>query len=212
MGFNQAVGVDLFFIQGVDGTGQVPVLSMLCWGTLPHVCVVLKDKTAKRVRKAYRRNWLNFRVFQPPCKLISDQGGEFVGAEFCERLETDGTFHEIVLADALWQNGRTERHGGVVKFTPTRARMSLPPNIKRILKSFLLPLFTRRTLIVLLEVLISPTQRVFGTQIPILGGNFGDEWKEHNLSTMSALEAGDVTLGKAMEIRKAAMHGGVSFR
>eukprot|EP00971_Amphidinium_carterae_P325020 6455085-Amphidinium_carterae.1 len=125
MSFNQVVGVDLFFVLGPDGHGQVPVLSMICWGTLFQICVLLKDKTARRVRKAYRRNWL--RVFGPPRKLVSDQGGEFTGAEFAERLETDGSIHELIPGDAPWQNGRTERHGGTVKLLLTKARMTCPP-------------------------------------------------------------------------------------
>eukprot|EP00971_Amphidinium_carterae_P299906 5958201-Amphidinium_carterae.1 len=108
-----------------DGHGQMPVLSIICWGTLLQVCVLLKDKTARRVRKAYRRNWL--RVFGPPRKLVSDQGGEFTGAEFSERLETDGSIHELIPGDAPWQNGRTERHGGTVKLLLTKARMTCPP-------------------------------------------------------------------------------------
>eukprot|EP00971_Amphidinium_carterae_P214901 4264656-Amphidinium_carterae.1 len=73
-----------------------------------HACVLLKDKTAKR-------------------------GGELVG-EFCERLETDGSVHEINPADAPWQNGRTEHHGGTVKLMITiitRARISLPPRTNK---------------------------------------------------------------------------------
>eukprot|EP00971_Amphidinium_carterae_P113979 2258445-Amphidinium_carterae.1 len=201
IGFNQVVGVDLFFIQGPEGDGQIPVLSMICWGTLMHVCVLLKDKTSKRVRKAYRRNWL--RVFGPPRKVVSDQGGEFMGAEFCERLETDGSVHEVTPADAPWQNGRTERHGGTVKLMLTRARMTLPPRNRDELEELLVATVQAKNAYTLVGG-FSPFQRVFGTQLHLPGGNFGDEWREHEIATMSAIEAGDAALARTMEMRRAA--------
>ena len=126
--FNQTIGIDLFFVDNHDRTKKVPVLSIIDWGTLFHQACVLKDKTAGRVRRAYRRLWL--RVSGPPRKIVSDQGLEFVGREFSERLEADGTLHAITGADAPWQNARTERHGGTLKKMISRARLDVAPESK----------------------------------------------------------------------------------
>ena len=59
--FNVIVGLDVFHLQGIHSGEQIHVLSMIDWGTLFHVCVMIKEVTARRVRRAYRRYWL--RVF-----------------------------------------------------------------------------------------------------------------------------------------------------
>ena len=56
----------------------------------------------------YKKTWL--RYFGPPEILITDGGSEFKG-DFGRRLEQSATFQSVTDAEALWQNGRAERHG-----------------------------------------------------------------------------------------------------
>eukprot|EP00971_Amphidinium_carterae_P301707 5993898-Amphidinium_carterae.4 len=151
LGFNQVIGVDLFFVQGIDGEGQG------FWGS-PQ----------------------------------TDQGKEFVGAEFSERLGTDGTVHEVTPTDAPWQNGRTERHGGTVKLMLTRARISQPPQDKELEEILCATVHAKNAYSLVGGY--SPHQRKFGV----------DEWREVDIADMSALEAGDETLLRSMHICKAA--------
>eukprot|EP00971_Amphidinium_carterae_P030040 590778-Amphidinium_carterae.1 len=69
-------------------------MSVICWGTLFHVAALLKDKSARSVRQAYRKGWVQ--VFGPPRKLVCDQGKEFVSVDFASRCESDGTLQEMI--------------------------------------------------------------------------------------------------------------------
>ena len=200
MEFNSVVGVDVFHIQGI-GNGQNHVLSILDWGPLFHVCVLVKEVTAKRIRKAYRRYWL--RVFGPPARLVSDQGKEFTGAEMSERLETDGTHHEVTPTESPWQNGKTERHGGIIKMMVTKARLSINPTNTEELEELIAECCQAKNRYTLVGG-FSPCQRVFGTQLRVPGCNMGDEQQPPDISTMSAIESGDPVLMRTMQMRRAA--------
>ena len=200
--FNAIVGMDVFHVQGISAGDQVHVLHMLDWSTCYQVCVVLKEVTAKRVRKAYRRYWL--RVFGAPGRVITDGGPEFVGAEMSERLETDGTYHEVTAAESPWQNGKTERHGGTMKMLLTKARLTCPPATTDELEELLAECCQAKNRFSLVGG-FSPTQRVFGTQLRVPGANFSDELRGQDISIMSALESGDRALQKSFEMRKAAI-------
>ena len=199
--FNAVVGLDVFHLQGWQNGQTVHVLNMVDWGTSFQICVRVKEVTAKKIRKAFRCNWV--RIFGPPHRVVTDQGREFLGAEMAERLESDGTFHEIIPAESPWQNGKTERHGGIVKMIFTKARLSLPP---RDIEDFdeLLQEACHAKNRFSLKGGYSPTQRVFGTQLRVPGANFGDEHDYPSIGTMSGLEAGDQVLLRSLERRKAA--------
>ena len=47
--------------------------------------------------------------------MIADQGREFVGREFADRLGHLGVPVHYISARAPWENGRTERAGGIYK-------------------------------------------------------------------------------------------------
>eukprot|EP00974_Lingulodinium_polyedra_P042755 4104195-Lingulodinium_polyedra.AAC.1 len=70
------------------------------------------QQDAAAVWGAYARHWL--RVFGPPEIIITDGGPEFAG-EFEQKVEQSASFQHVIDADAPWQNGRCERHGGLAK-------------------------------------------------------------------------------------------------
>eukprot|EP00959_Pyramimonas_sp_CCMP1952_P091741 1920466-Pyramimonas_sp.AAC.1 len=86
---------------------------MVCWGTLYQLCVPVEDKTAEVVAAcvADRR----VRYFGPPLVVITDQGGEFVGQAFKDFCTQNSILFHLTDTRAPWQNGRTERHGGIFK-------------------------------------------------------------------------------------------------
>ena len=47
--------------------------------------------------------------------------------EFCDKLESDGTEFSPTSAEAPWHNGRTERHGGIIKLMLAKADAYLSP-------------------------------------------------------------------------------------
>ena len=196
-GFNQVVGVDVFHLQGCQD-GENIVLNLVDWGTLYQVCVPLKQATARRIRKAYRRSWL--RNFGAPQRLICDQGTEFQGQEFSTHLEGDGTLLEVTPTDSPWQNARTERHGGTVKLMFSKARLGLKLANREEREELLQACNTAKNRYSLVGG-FSPYQRVFGTQLRILGGNIGEENDPADIAVRSALEAGDQNLLRSLQIR-----------
>eukprot|EP00971_Amphidinium_carterae_P145961 2893124-Amphidinium_carterae.2 len=198
VGFNQMVGADLFFLTGPSPDEKTIVLSMICWGTLYQTCTIIKSKSAKDVRRAYVDSWLKH--FGPPRRLITDQGTEFTAAEFTERVENDGTQHELTAVDTPWQNGRTERAGGIIKMMVSKIRMSTPPQNSHELQEIIIAACTAKNRYTLVGG-HAPYQRVFGTQMRLPGRNLGDELEDADLGVMSALEAGDTQVQRSTRLR-----------
>ena len=53
--------------------------------------------------------------YGPPTLIIADQGTEFTGREFGDKLNQMGIMVHYIDTHAPWQAGRTERAGGVFK-------------------------------------------------------------------------------------------------
>eukprot|EP00959_Pyramimonas_sp_CCMP1952_P165538 3460422-Pyramimonas_sp.AAC.1 len=81
---------------------------MICHGTNYQV-VARYEGGAREAWECFVSSWV--RYFGPPELLISDGGPEFQG-EFSRGAEQRGTFQHIASAEAPWENGRCERHGG----------------------------------------------------------------------------------------------------
>ena len=112
MEFNEVVGVDLIQVN-VPNLGEYLLLNCLCWGTDMQIVEPVEDKQASTVYAAFARAWLAH--YGPPGLVIADQGREFVGREFADRLGHLGVPVHYISARAPWENGRTERAGGIYK-------------------------------------------------------------------------------------------------
>lgn len=109
---NQTIGVDIVYMPWTDPTQQVPVLNIVDWGTCFQVLEPAQGLTAEKAWTAFMRGWV--RIFGMPKILVVDQGREFLG-EFARKGGEHGALIRTIGARAPWQNGRTERHGGVAK-------------------------------------------------------------------------------------------------
>ena len=107
MGFNEVIGMDLFFIR------RQPWLNIVCWGTLYQWVEKLPDKTAETVAKAFMKSWCAH--YGAPQMLIVDQGGEFTGRWFVDVISDAGILLHYADVNSPWQNSRTERAGGIFK-------------------------------------------------------------------------------------------------
>ena len=112
--FNHVVGIDLLEAKDPDGI-RCFHLNVLCWGTsFQQVKIVCGDntKTAENVWNTFLDTWV--RVFGLPDILVLDPGTEFEGA-FTEWAQAYGITILPCDRESPWQNGRTERAGGLWK-------------------------------------------------------------------------------------------------
>ena len=112
MGFNEVVGVDLIFYTA-EGVADYILLNILCWGTDDlQIVEVIDAKRAHAVLQGFLRAWVSH--YGPPGLVIADQGREFMG-DFADRLSQIGIPVHYINTRSPWENGRTEKAGGVFK-------------------------------------------------------------------------------------------------
>ena len=97
----------------------VPVLNILDWGTNYQMCEVLLGKNPSEVWEAYMSTWA--RTFGHPEVITCDAGREFLG-EFIQKAAAEGIVIHQIASKARWQQGKTERHGGLFKELLEKAR------------------------------------------------------------------------------------------
>lgn len=156
------IGVDILFVYGATSKEEHPVLNVTCVSTLysTFTMVDANRRASALVWAAFLQSWL--RVFGSPSFILMDQGLEFQG-EFIEGLESHGIQPIVVDRDAPYQNGVTERRGGLFKEVYYRTRELQQPSDVTEVQSMIhevawaLQTMTNRSD-------YSPAQRVFGKQ------------------------------------------------
>ena len=113
--FNKVVGVDYFY-HGFRGSLRA-WLNMLCWGTSRMRIAPYADggrsPTAEKTFSFLLATWVD--AYGWPEVIVCDQGKEFFGEEFGGQFQQHGVLVHIIDSKAPWQNGSTERAGGVLK-------------------------------------------------------------------------------------------------
>ena len=102
----------MVYMPGIAPDQQIPVLNVIDWGTCYQVLEPVDGMSAKKIWSAFTRSWV--RMFGMPEVVIADQGREFMG-DFAQNAGEAGAIVRMIGARAPWQNGRTERHGGIAK-------------------------------------------------------------------------------------------------
>ena len=123
------VGVDVLFLPDVDPRQLKPVLNIVDWGSGYQALEPMREKTAS---EAFRKFWKAWgRHFGSPEVMVTDAGTEF-GKEFCELAAGRGIVTRRQIGSrAPWQQGITERQGGLAKLLFERVRDEVCPTNKR---------------------------------------------------------------------------------
>ncbi|CAL1154344.1 unnamed protein product [Cladocopium goreaui] len=108
----KTVGLDVVYFPALDVRSQRPVLNMVDWGTGYQMLEPLYAMTAQHIWEKFYGTWV--RTFGIPQVVIVDQGREF-GKEFASLVSDSGSLLRVIGARAPWQQGKTERHGGLAK-------------------------------------------------------------------------------------------------
>eukprot|EP00435_Cladocopium_sp_Y103_P053328 s859_g17.t1 len=108
----KTVGVDVVYMPSQDPNKNIPVLNVIDWASCYQTLEPLENTSSKTVWLAFQRSWC--RTFGSPQIVVVDQGTEFQ-KDFAERASQAGSLIRTIGARAPWQQGRTERHGGIAK-------------------------------------------------------------------------------------------------
>ena len=110
--FNKVVGVDAIEVH-VSNLVAEHYLNMVCWGTRLQLAGRMgSSTTAEAALKQFMLQWVHH--FGYPELCVVDQGSEFKGM-FAQSLEQAGVYVHVIDSRAPWQQGRTERAGGLLK-------------------------------------------------------------------------------------------------
>ena len=111
MEFNTVIGIDLCYFKFGDET--ITLLNCLCWGTNFQQVGICKDRTAVEVRQTFWNEWIKH--YGPPQLIVIDRGREFFNEEFQTHIGGLGVGLHYTDPESPWQNGRTEKAGGIFK-------------------------------------------------------------------------------------------------
>ena len=133
---NRVLGIDLIYIPEVGGSGgsTFPALNMLDWGTCYQMVERAESKN-QEIWQALTSTW--FRTFGVPEVILTDPGREFA-AEFGRKAAASGIIIYQTAARAPWQQGRTERHGGLFKELMEKCRSDVVVTNKLELRSLMM--------------------------------------------------------------------------
>ena len=120
----RAVGVDVVFMPAMNVRENVPVLNMVDLATSYQMLEPLQNMHASHVWEKFMSTWC--RTFGMPDVILLDQGREFSG-QFAARATDAGALLRVIGARAPWQNGKTERHGGIAKEVFHKVREEMLP-------------------------------------------------------------------------------------
>ena len=119
--FNQTVGTDVVYFEW-NGV-KYPMMNNMCWGTGLQIMTRMEQVNAENTYQTFLANWVV--PFGVPNILIMDQGREFFGEEFSQRIMEMGTMVHFTDANSPWQNGRTEKAGGILNIFKEKLAMVL---------------------------------------------------------------------------------------
>ena len=191
-----AIGLDLFFIPDLMNQRSIPILNIVDFGTNYQMVELCRNKDPKELWFQFWRSWA--RSFGMPQFLAIDEGREF-RAKFSELCASAGTVVVRTAARAPWQNGRVERHGGILKMMLEKSREDMPPESLQDLAQLLYACesaknrFSNRSG-------FSPTQRQIGQWPRLPSSLLSDEAIDPSLQVQNSSE----DFMKLMEMRRVA--------
>ena len=112
------------FVPDVDPRKLRPVLNVVDWGSGYQALEPMREKTAEEAWRKFWKCWA--RHFRPLEIIVTDAGSEF-SKEFCRRAADRGIVTRQIGSRAPWQQGITERQGGLAKLLFERVREEVCP-------------------------------------------------------------------------------------
>lgn len=109
--FNELVGIDVKYLPGWNQNQMIPCLNIIDYASSLQIVVPLyRRETSEVIRKVMMERWVSWAG--PPSELVCDPAKPNIAEAFTNPLESLGTAIKVTAADAHWQLGKTEVHGG----------------------------------------------------------------------------------------------------
>ena len=193
----KTVGVDVVFMPTHDPNRNLPVLNVVDWASCYQTLEPLENTSSKAVWLAFQRSWC--RTFGSPQILVIDQGTEFQ-KDFTERASQAGSLIRTIGARAPWQQGRTERHGGIAKGVLEKVLQQVGPTDLEEWKMCIYAVEQAKNRL-FNKSGFSPAQRQLGANIRMPGSLSSEDQYDMALMRGSASQE----MQRTLEIKEAAM-------
>ena len=109
--FNEQVGIDVKYLPGWRPNQKVKALNIVDQASCFQQVIPFHEvETSALLRKLYSTHWVAWAG--PPKELILDPAPTNMGENLQTHIEFEGTDVRQIAAEAHWQLGRTENHGG----------------------------------------------------------------------------------------------------
>ncbi len=109
--FGAAVGMDVKFLPGWKPNQKITALNIVDQASrYQKIVPFFTSETSKLLRQLYLEHWVSWAG--APKELILDPKRTNLGEAMTHPTEMEGTHIRPIAAEAHWQLGRTERHGG----------------------------------------------------------------------------------------------------
>ena len=109
--FNAVVGVDIKYLQGWVGNQRIPSLNIIDFANSLQIVVPLfKKETAETIKQAFLERWVSWAGM--PSEIVCDPARANIADAFSSVMEQGGATFKLTAADAHWQLGKVEVHGG----------------------------------------------------------------------------------------------------
>ena len=109
--FNQCLGIDVKFLPGWKPGQKIKALNLVDQASCFQIMVPFHEReTSVLLRTLVEDHW--FRWAGAPAEVIMDPAQTMLGEHLQSLFEAHGTNVKFIAAEAHWQLGRTENHGG----------------------------------------------------------------------------------------------------
>ena len=109
--FNAKVGLDIKYLPGWRPNMKVPTLNILDFASSFQMMIPLPQReTSELIRSVFMERWVSWAG--PPEEVVIDPAQANISDAFTAPMESAGTRVSITAAEAHWQLGTVEVHGG----------------------------------------------------------------------------------------------------
>ena len=204
--FNKRVGLDVKYLPGWLPNQKIPALNIVDYGSSLQMMVPLpgKRETADSLRRAFQERWVSWAG--RPDELVLDPAQVNLSEALTTPQELSGSIVHATAADAHWQLGKVEVHGGWFARVLEKVLSECAPSSRESWEECVLAAHCKNELIQVYGM--TPSQFVFGRN-PKVPHNLLDEPLQVIPATAPLYEE---SIAKAVAVRQAARHAVIALQ